>query len=180
MGIRSRRCTMTTTGKDKDREAITITRVFDAPRELVWKAWTDPELVMRWWGPNNFTTPTARIDLRVGGRYLSCMRSPEGQEFWSTGVYREIVPLERLVMTDSFADEEGNVVPASHYGMTGEWPLELLVTATFRDVNGRTEFILRHEGIPAGKMSEDTRAGWSESFDKLARELATIRIKRAA
>ena len=101
---------------------LVIRRVFDASRELVWKAWTDPERMKRWWGPKNFTAPVCKIDLRVGGAYLYCMRSPEGQDYWSTGVYREIVPQERIVCTDSFADEKGNTVPASHYGMDGDWP----------------------------------------------------------
>ena len=86
---------------------LVIERVFDAPRELVWKAWTDPEQVMRWWGPKGYTSPAAEIDFRVGGKYLFAMRSPEfqeGRDLWSTGVYREIVPLERLVCTNSFAD----------------------------------------------------------------------------
>jgi uncharacterized protein YndB with AHSA1/START domain len=98
--------------------------VFDAPRELVWKAWTDPERMQRWWGPKHFTAPVWKIDLRAGGVYLYCMRSPEGQDYWSTGVYREIVDPERIVCTDSFADEKGNPVPASHYGMGEDWPLE--------------------------------------------------------
>ena len=153
--------------KPVERELV-ITRVFDAPRELLWKAWTEPERFMRWWGPKHFTAPVSTIDLRVGGKYLHCMRSPEGQDYWSTGVYREIIPLERIVYTDSFADEKGNVVPASHYGMPGDWPLEYLVTVTFEEDGGRTKMTLRHEGIPTGKMSDDTRAGWNESFDKLA------------
>src|SRR5688500_6087761 len=90
---------------------LVVTRVFDAPREMVWKAWTDAEQMKRWWGPKGFTAPTCTMDLRVGGKYLHCMRSPEGQDFWSTGVYREVTAPERLVMTDSFADEKGNVVP---------------------------------------------------------------------
>jgi uncharacterized protein YndB with AHSA1/START domain len=151
---------------------LVITRIFDAPRELVWEAWTEPERCKRWWGPKNFTTPFCRIDLRVGGAYLNCMRSPEGQDYWSTGVYREIVEPSRLVCTDSFADEEGNVVPASHYGMSGEWPLELLVTVTFEEQEGRTRLTLRHVGIPAGEMREQCGAGWNESFDKLADSLA--------
>ena len=161
------------TAKHENRTALTITRVFDTPRELLWKAWTDPGLFMRWWGPKNFTSPVSRMDLRVGGRYLNCMRSPEGQEYWSTGVYREIVPMERIVSTDSFADEKGNVVPASHYGMPGEWPLELLVTVTFEEAAGKTRMMLRHEGLPAGTMSEQTEAGWNESFDKLTAILKT-------
>ena len=152
----------------KNKEELTITRIFDAPREIVWKAWTEPELLKKWWGPKYFPAPVSKIDLRVGGRYLSCMRGPDGKEYWSTGVYREIVPKERLVCTDSFADEKGNVVPASHYGMTGEWPLELLVTMTLEDIGGKTRMTLRHEGIPAGMMRELTATGWSESFDKLA------------
>jgi uncharacterized protein YndB with AHSA1/START domain len=101
------------------------------------------------------------------------MRGPDGKDYWSTGVYREIVPHERLVVTDSFADEKGNVVPASHYGMTGEWPLEMLVTVTFEDIGGRTKMILRHQGIPSGMMRELTETGWSESFDKLAESIVT-------
>lgn len=150
------------------KQELVITRDFDVPRERVWKAWTVPEHVRRWWGPKGFTSPVSEIDLRVGGAYLNCMRSPEGQEFWSTGVYREIVPLARIVCTDSFADENGNVVPASHYGMEGDWPLELQITVTFEEVGGKTKMTLRHEGIPAGQMRDLCESGWKESFDKLA------------
>ena len=96
------------------------------------------------------------------------MRSPEGRDFWTTGVYREIVPLERLVYTDAFADADGNVVPASRYGMAGDWPSETVVTVTFEELAGKTTLTLRHVGIPSGEMSDMTGAGWSESFDKLA------------
>jgi len=96
------------------------------------------------------------------------MRSPEGKDYWSTGVYREIVPVERLVCTDSFADADGNVVPASSYGMTGEWPDELLVTVTFEEQPWKTRMTLKHEGFPPGAVSSQTQAGWNESFDKLA------------
>jgi len=151
--------------------ALIITRIFDAPRELVWKAWTEPKLVMRWWGPYGFTAPVAKIDLRVGGKILFAMRSPDGKDYWSTGVYREIEKPERIVSTDSFSDEKGNIVPASHYGMTGDWPEELIVTVTFEEQKGTTKFTLRHEGIPPGEMMDEARAGWSGSFDKLAEVL---------
>jgi uncharacterized protein YndB with AHSA1/START domain len=150
---------------------LVITRIFDAPRELVWKVWTEPEHLMRWWGPKDFTSPTCKIDLRVGGKYLYCMRSPGGQEFWSTGIYREIVPPERLVVTDSFADKDGNVVPASDYGLGDDFPLELQVTVTFEEHQGKTKMTLRHAGIPAGQIREMTETGWNESFDKLAESL---------
>lgn len=153
-------------------QGLLITRIFDAPRELVWKAWTEPEPMMRWWGPKGFTSPACNIDLRVGGVYLYCMRSPEGRDYWSTGVYREIVEPERIVCTDSFADEKGNVVPATHYGMPDDIPLEMLVTVTFEDLDGKTRMTLRHEGLPTGEMSDGAQQGWSESFDKLAEALA--------
>lgn len=97
------------------------------------------------------------------------MRSPEGKDYWSTGVYREIVKQEKIVCTDSFADEKGNVVPATHYGMT-DFPLELQVTVTFEKHDGRTKMTLRHVGIPAG-MREMCEQGWNQSFDKLAESL---------
>jgi uncharacterized protein YndB with AHSA1/START domain len=153
--------------------------MIDAPRELVWKAWTNPEHLMRWWGPKNFTSPSSKIDLRVGGKYLHCMRSPEGKDYWSTGIYREIVPLKRIVLTDSFADENGNIVPASYYGMEGEWPLELQMTIIFDELNDKTRLTVWHGGIPAVEMA-NARAGWNESLDKLDEELTKGKILRAA
>jgi len=156
-------------------EALIITRVFAAPSASVWQAWTEPETCKRWWGPKGFTCPVAKIDLRVGGRYLICMRSPEGKDYWSTGVYREIVPPERLVCTDSFADEKGKVVPATHYGMNVDFPLELLVTVTFEEQGGMTKFTLQHAGLPSGEDFDNCRVGWNESFDKLAELLVQER-----
>jgi uncharacterized protein YndB with AHSA1/START domain/predicted enzyme related to lactoylglutathione lyase len=153
---------------------IYITQIFDTSLDKVWKAWTEPESVMKWWGPKNFTAPVAKIDLKEGGSYLYSMRSPEGQDFWSTGVYKEIVPMERIVSTDSFADSEGNVVPASHYGMSGDWPLELDVTVTFEEVDGKTRLTLQHQGFPDRENRDLAEAGWKESFNKLDAYLKTI------
>jgi uncharacterized protein YndB with AHSA1/START domain len=161
---------MTSNTTATDTKALVIERMFDAPRELVWKAWTDPEHLMRWWGPKDFTAPACHTDLRVGGKYLFCMRAPDGQDYWSTGVYTEIVPPERLVCTDSFADPQGNVVPATYYGMGADIPLETQMTVTFEDVDGRTKMTLTHIGLPAGD-SDMAGAGWNESFDKLAEVL---------
>jgi len=150
---------------------LVIVRTFNAPREAVWQAWTEPERVMRWWGPKGFAAPVCKIDFRVGGKYLNCMRSPEGQDFWSTGKYLEIVAPSLLVCTDSFADADGNVVPATHYGMGADFPLELQIRVTFEGDAGITLMTLRHLGMPPGEMSDLCRAGWSESFDKLAASL---------
>ena len=128
-----------TGSKDTKDQELFITRIFDAPCKSVWKAWTEPDLVKRWWGPKGFTSPYCKIDLRVGGKFLYCMRSPEGKDYWSTGIYREIIPEERIVFSDSFADESGNVVPATQYGMSADFPLEMLVTVTFEEIGGKTK-----------------------------------------
>jgi uncharacterized protein YndB with AHSA1/START domain len=159
------------TEEPADHELV-ITRIFAAPRELVWKAFTECERLMRWLGPKGFTLPFCKIDLRVGGVWFYCMRSPKGQDFWNTGVYREIVEPERLVYTDSFSDAAGNVVPASHYGLSGDWSLELLVTVTFEEHEGKTKLTMRQVGIPAGEDTDLAEAGWNETFDKLVEDLA--------
>lgn len=151
---------------------LIIDRIFEAPRELVFRAWTDPELFMRWWGPKDFTSPFCKMDFRVGGRYHFSLRSPDGKDYWSTGEYREIVPPSRLVFTDSFADDKGNAVPASYYGMEVDWPEELVVTLIFEEVDSRrTRMILTHTGMPPGEVVEMTGASWNESFDKLQKLL---------
>src|SRR4030042_1540599 len=116
--------------------SITITRVFDAPRERVWQRWTDPDQYLCWLGPKDYTACFAKIDLHVGGKYLNCMRGPDGKEYWSTGIYKEIIEPNRFVCTDSFADEHGNIVPATYYGMESEMPAELEVEVTLEDIGG--------------------------------------------
>jgi uncharacterized protein YndB with AHSA1/START domain len=155
-------------GRSDGGESLEITRVVDAPPGAVFGAWTEPERIRCWWGPAGFTSPAARTDPRVGGSYLFAMRSPDGQDFWSTGVYREVVRDELIVATDSFADAEGDVVPASHYGMRGDWPRELLVTVTFEPTDGRTRLTVRHKGFPDAGNRDLARAGWETSLDKLA------------
>ena len=156
-----------TDNKPAVRELV-ITRILDAPRKLVWKAWTDVELFKKWWGPKDYTCPVSKMDFRVSGKYLHCMRSLDGQEYWSTGVYQEIIPMEKIVCTDSFADAQGNAISASEMGMPGDdWPSELHVTVTFEDLGTKTKMTLRHVGIPEGVMNEMTNAGWNQSFDKM-------------
>ena len=158
-------------------QPLIITRIFDAPREKVWDAWTNPEMMKKWWGPATYTAPFITIDLRVGGKYHFCMRgkmAPGGpdQDFWSTGTYREIIENEKLVCTDSFSNEKGEIVSAEEFGMSG-FPLECLVTVTFEDTDdGKTKMTLTHEGIPEGQMGDMTSQGWQSSFDKLEAALA--------
>lgn len=158
----------TETGQD-----LVIERVFDAPRDLVWEAWTEPQQFAKWFGPHDYTIPSVEIDLRVGGKMLFAMRSPEGQDVWSLGVFREVEPPSRLVYDDSFADELGNIVPASYYDMDmgDDVPLVMTVSVTFDDVDGKTKMTLRHAGLP-NAHGEGANEGWSQSFDKLAEYLA--------
>jgi uncharacterized protein YndB with AHSA1/START domain len=159
--------------KKVQEEQVLITRVFDAPRDLVFKAWTDCERLMRWWGPKGFTTPLCKIDLRPKGVFHNCMRSPGGQDYCGKGVYREIVEPERITYTDFFVDEEGNPVPAAYYGISPDWPQETLVTVTFAEDQGQTMLTLQHSlgSVPASER-DLCHQGWSESLDKLAGDLA--------
>ena len=145
---------------------IVINRVFNLPVSVVWLAWTDAEYFKKWWGPRGFTSPSSKMEARVGGKYLNCMRGPDGKEYWSTGVVKELIPERKLVITDSFSDEKGNIKPASEYGMPGNWPKELLITVYLEEADGATKMKLKHQGIP-NEMREDCIKGWNESFDKL-------------
>jgi uncharacterized protein YndB with AHSA1/START domain len=159
----------TGTSSTLQKGELMIIRTFDAPREEVFRSFTECDRMKCWWGPRDYSAPSCTMDVREGGRYLNSMRSSDGHEYWSTGVFREIHAPDRLVMTDCFADENGNVVPASHYGMEGDWPLEMLLTVTLEEQDGKTRLTLRHSGLD--KISdadrEDMQQGWSESLDKL-------------
>lgn len=150
-------------GNPLERE-VTITRVFDAPRELVFQAWTRPEHLMRWWGPHGFTTPVCEVDLRVGGAWRILMRFPDGNEHTAHGVYREIVPPERLVFTNIALDKDGDRL------------LEGVTTVTFADLGSKTKLTLhtRMTGLVpyAPRMLEGMEMGWSQSLERLGAYLA--------
>lgn len=158
---------MTTTKKEILENEMVLNRIFNAPVDVVWKALSTPEHMMRWWGPKGFTSPNCKMDFRVGGKYHFCMRSPEGQDLWTTGIYKEIITNKKIVWTDRFADEKGNVVPGDYYGMPG-LPTEFEVTMILEASGGKTKFTLIHKGLPDGEMMELTKTGWNETLDKLA------------
>ncbi len=161
----------TSVGARSAKPELVITRVFDAPRELVFRAWTEPEHLVRWWGPNGFTTPVCKIDLRPGGVWHLCMRSPDGRDYWSKGIYREIVVPERIVTTDFFSDEDGNLVQPAQYGLPADWPAEMLLTVTFTEQEGRTKLTVRQSVSLALARSIGAVDGWNQSFDRLAEQL---------
>jgi uncharacterized protein YndB with AHSA1/START domain len=148
-----------------DRELV-IKRVFDAPRELVFKAWTDPEHLKQWSAPQGFTIPVAEGDLRPGGKWRSMMRKPDGTELWLGGVYREIVEPERLVFTHAWDDKNGK---PGH---------ETVVTVTLVERDGKTEMTFRQGLFESAESRDGHQGGWTECFDRLeellSRESSTI------
>ncbi len=141
-----------------ERELV-ITRIFEAPLSLVFKAWTEPERQMRWLGPQGFTALSCQMDIRPGGRYRIGMRSPQGTDHWVQGVYREIVDRERLVYTWAWEDAEGK---PGH---------ETLVTVTFAEHGGKTRLTL-HQAVFESVTARDAhRGGWTSILDRLAEYL---------
>ncbi len=149
------------------QHSIVITRDFDAPPKLLFKYWTEPEYVKKWFSPKGFTVPYYKSDLRVGGESIVCMRSPEGKEFWSKGIYREIIEPYRIVRTDAFCDEKGNIVSPKHYGMDN-WPQETIVTVNFTEQAGRTRVMIQHGPVEPSKERDMCVQGWNECLDKLS------------
>ncbi len=164
---------MSTEPKKRD---LVFTRVFDAPVEQVWKAWTDAEHVMRWWGPNGFTSPLAKMDVRVGGTSLVCMRAPKefgGQDMYSTWDYREIVPMKRIEYIHNLADKDGNKIDPTSIGMPADFPQDLRNLVTFKDLgNGKTELTVTEYDWAVGQMMELSRMGMEQCLDKMEEVLA--------
>ena len=154
-----------------------ITRVFEAPRELVWQAFTEPERMQHWWGPKGFTVIASKMDLRPGGVYHYGMRAPDGSTMWGKFVYREIVRPERIVLVNSFSDEAGNI---TRHPMSPTWPLQMLSTFLFAEQDGRTRLTIRWSPLDADETERATFAGahqnmqqgWTGTLDRLAEYLA--------
>jgi uncharacterized protein YndB with AHSA1/START domain len=156
----------------KTRDLI-VTRIFNEPIELVWKAWTDPEYVMRWWGPDHFTSPSAKMDFREGGTSLVCMRAPEdfgGQDMYSTWVYQKIVPKERIEFIQNLADKDGNLIDPAELGMPPDFPRDMLTVVTFKDLgNSKTEMTVTEYNMPTAdtEMGKNAEIGLNQSLDKM-------------
>lgn len=159
------------------KQELVITRVFDIPIELVWKAWTDPELVMKWWGPEHFTSPSCKIDLREGGRYLFCMRAPEshgGQDNFSTGTYTKIIPNERLEFTHYLSDQDGNILDPAEAGLPPDFPFKIDYVIEFKANGSKTELVITEYGWTQGEMLKRSIIGMNQSLDKLAKAIGTM------
>jgi uncharacterized protein YndB with AHSA1/START domain len=139
------------------RRQMTYTRIFDAPREVVWKAWTEPEQLTLWWGPRGITTPleTIEVDLRPGGVFrMTMVLDADGTEYPTEMEFREVAEPERLV----FAWEAQRGLGAGQ------------VTVTFKDLGGKTEVTSRYDGFTTDEIAADSEVGWNQQLDRL-REL---------
>jgi uncharacterized protein YndB with AHSA1/START domain len=159
------------------KQDLVVNRIIDAPVELVWKAWTDPEYVMRWWGPQYYTSPSCKIDLREGGKFVFCMRAPKdqgGQDMYTAGVYKNILPMERLEFTQGLADKDGNRIDPAQVGMPPDFPKEIRTVIVFKPKKGdMTELtITEYDWTVGGQMFVYALAGLHQSIDKLAESLA--------
>lgn len=163
--------------KDGNIPAITkkldlvVKRIIDAPVNLVWKAWTEPEHVIKWWGPKGFTSLSCKIDLREGGSYIFCMCTPAeigGFEHYSSGIYKKIIPMERLEFTQSLSDRDGNALEPSIAGMPPDFPKELTVVVLFKKLKcDMTEITITEHEWAAGQMYVYSLAGLQQTIDKL-------------
>ena len=160
--------------------SLVISRVFDAPRDLVWQAFTEPERMKRWWGPKGFTGIASKMDLRPGGAYHYGMKAPDGSAMWGKFVFREIMAPERMVFINSFSDEAGGT---TRHPLHMSWPLEMLSIFTFEEQpGGKTRFTVRWSPHNATEEEQKTfdagldsmQQGWSDTLDQLAAYLAKL------
>ncbi|HTL80189.1 MAG TPA: SRPBCC domain-containing protein [Bacteroidia bacterium] len=165
-------------GKNESGELL-LTRVVNAPRELVWKVYTEEKHLLQWWGPAGMTMMIGKLEFRPGGTFLYGMKGPDGNEMWGKFVYREIIPPSRLVFVVSFTDKNGTI---TRHPMSPGWPLETLSDTTFEEENGKTKITVRWKAINASeeecKLFDASHmgmnAGMEGTFKQLDAYLGTI------
>lgn len=146
---------------------INISHIFNAPRELVFKAWTDPNLLLQWFALHGCTINFKKIDIQKGGIFHSCINNPEFGECWCKGVYEEVVYLERIVYSLIISDENGNSAAPTDLGMDANWPKETKVTITFKEFEGKTKLTL-HQTV-SQDLAKNTGAypSWIQMLERL-------------
>jgi len=154
-----------------------ITRLLDAPRDSVWKAWTEAERLKQWFGPKGVTMPACTLDFKIGGTFHYCMRTPDGADMWGKWIFREIARPERIDLVMHFSDKDGGIT--RHPFMPG-WPLKMASVTTFGDEGGKTRLTIGWQPYEAtdeeNKIFNENRAsmeqGWAGTFEQLEAYLA--------
>jgi uncharacterized protein YndB with AHSA1/START domain len=163
----------------KHNREFVITRIFDAPRELVFAAWTEQQHLKQWFGPKGFTIPISNLNLVPGGAFHYCMRASNGVEMWGKWIFREIVPPKRIVLVNTFSNKHGNL---TRHPYVPTWPLEMLTTTTLIEDEGKTGVKIAWTPVHASKaeqkmfdsMHDEMTQGWNGTLDQLAEYLTTI------
>lgn len=149
---------------------IEVTRTFNAPVEMVWKLWTDPELVKRWWGPKFFTSPVAKIDFREGGKSIVSMKAPKemgGQEYYSVWKYVKIAPLQTIEFIQSLSDKDGNKIDPGNVGMPPDFPIDIRTVVTFKALSGDETEMTVAEYADFGTISNFAQTGLEQSMQNM-------------
>jgi uncharacterized protein YndB with AHSA1/START domain len=155
----------------KEEQFVLITRVFDASRDLVFKAWTDPAHLTRWYAPQGCTIRFMEFDFRRGGVFRHCISDSPKRGCWAKGVFKEIVVPELLVYTLGITDEEGNAVQPADVGMDPDWPRETLVKVIFQEEGGKTKVTLHQTALLSVAKRTGAYPSWLQMFDRLAEVL---------
>jgi uncharacterized protein YndB with AHSA1/START domain len=154
-----------------------ISHEFNAPRELVWKAWTERDQLMQWFGPKDFVISVATMDFRPGGSFHYCLTGPNGKEMWGKFVYRQIVPPEKIELVNSFSDRRADI---TRHPLSADWPLEMLSKMTMVEANDKTMLTLEWNPLNPGdpelkkfdSARDEMKQGWQNTFAQLADYLA--------
>ncbi|HVZ41885.1 MAG TPA: SRPBCC domain-containing protein [Candidatus Kapabacteria bacterium] len=150
-------------------EDLVFTRMFNAPVAEVWRLWSDPEYVRRWWGPDIFTCPLATIDFREGGTSLVCMSAPQFGDLYSTWQYVTIEPMKRIAYIHNLADSSGNRIDPAAIGMPPDFPQDQHHVVTFQPLDDeRTEMTITEYGWAPGQMMEMSKLGMTQCLEKMA------------
>lgn len=170
---------MNNTNTHANPDEFVISRVFDAPRELVWKAWTEPDRLMQWFGPKGVKMPACKMDFRPGGIFHYCMLTPDGTEMWGKWMFREIEAPSRLVLVSSFSDAAGGI---TRHPFNAQWPLETLSTTTFEVQDGQTLLTIRWKPLNPTAEERATfqqshasmQQGWGGTMEQLGNYLKNL------
>lgn len=160
---------------DTAKRQVVITRILNAPRDLVFKAFTDPKHLVRWYAPVGCTLEIVSFDASEGGSFHTCIHSTQHHDCWCKGIFLEVIEPERLVYTMAVADAQGNLLSPADAGMDPEWPAETVVTITFEEYDGSTKVTLHQTALESVAKRTGAYPSWLQMLDNLEEELKYVK-----